>query len=62
MAGLEHPPGRGAVVVDSESQSVPAYGAPFAVTGGTIAQVNVDISGKPYVDPEREFARAFAAD
>jgi arylsulfatase len=24
--------------------------------------VNVDVSGKPYVDLEREFARAFAKD
>jgi hypothetical protein len=24
--------------------------------------VNIDISGKPYVDLEREFARAFAKD
>jgi hypothetical protein len=39
-----------------------AYKAPFAFTGGTIAVVNIDISGKPYVDLEREFARAFAKD
>jgi len=39
-----------------------AYKAPFPFTGGTIAQVNVDVSGKPYVDLEREFARAFAKD
>jgi hypothetical protein len=39
-----------------------AYKAPFAFTGGTIAQVNVDVSGQPYVDLEREFARAFARD
>jgi hypothetical protein len=39
-----------------------AYKAPFAFTGGTIAQVNVDVSGKPYADLEREFARAFAKD
>jgi hypothetical protein len=38
------------------------YKAPFAFTGGTIAQVNVDVSGKAYVDLEREFARAFAKD
>jgi arylsulfatase len=38
------------------------YKAPFPFTGGTIAQVNVDVSGKPYVDLEREFARAFAKD
>jgi arylsulfatase A-like enzyme len=39
-----------------------SYKAPFAFTGGTIAQVNVDISGQPYVDLERELARAFAKD
>ncbi len=39
-----------------------AYKAPFAFTGGTIAQVNVDVSGQPYVDLERDFARAFAKD
>ena len=39
-----------------------AYKAPFAFTGGTIAQVNVDVSGQPYVELEREFARAFAKD
>jgi arylsulfatase len=39
-----------------------AYKAPFAFTGGTIAQVNVDVSGQPYADLEREFARAFAKD
>ena len=38
------------------------YKAPFPFTGGTIAQVNVDVSGKRYVDLEREFARAFAKD
>jgi arylsulfatase len=38
------------------------YKAPFAFTGGTIAQVNVDVSGKPYVDLESEFARAFSKD
>ncbi len=38
------------------------YQAPFAFTGGTIAQVNVDVSGTPYVDLERDFARAFAKD
>jgi len=39
-----------------------AYKAPFPFTGGTIAQVNVDVSGKPFADLEREFARAFAKD
>jgi Sulfatase len=35
---------------------------PFAFTGGTIAKVVVDISGTPYLDTERELARAFAKD
>ena len=39
-----------------------AYTAPFPFTGGIIAQVNIDVSGKPYADLEREFARAFAKD
>ena len=39
-----------------------AYKAPFAFTGGTIAQVVVDVSGTPYVDVERELAAAFAKD
>jgi arylsulfatase len=47
---------------DAGSPVSRAYKAPFAFTGGTIAQVNVDVSGKPYADLEREFARAFAKD
>lgn len=39
-----------------------AYRAPFPFTGGTIARVGIDVSGHPYVDLEREFARAFAKD
>jgi arylsulfatase len=39
-----------------------AYKAPFAFTGGTIELVNVDVSGKPYVDLEAAFAAAFARD
>ncbi|TFV58269.1 arylsulfatase [Mycobacterium sp. PS03-16] len=39
-----------------------AYRPPFAFTGGTIALVTVDVSGTPYLDLEREFARAFAND
>ncbi|MFY2860121.1 hypothetical protein ACOJVU_10085, partial [Mycobacterium sp. THU-M104] len=38
------------------------YKAPFTFTGGTIAQVTVDISGRPYEDLERELALAFARD
>ena len=39
-----------------------AYQAPYPFTGGTIARVNIDVSGAPYLDLEREFARAFARD
>ncbi|OBA89055.1 arylsulfatase [Mycobacteriaceae bacterium 1482268.1] len=38
------------------------FKAPYAFTGGTIAQVNVDLSGAPYVDVEKELAMAFARD
>jgi arylsulfatase len=38
------------------------YKAPFNFTGGTIAQVTVDLSGRPYVDVEKEFALAFSRD
>jgi arylsulfatase len=38
------------------------YKAPFRFTGGTIAEVTVDISGKPYEDLERELALAFSRD
>ena len=34
----------------------------IAFTGGTIAQVNVDLSGAPYVDVEKELALAFSKD
>ncbi|HYJ55832.1 MAG TPA: arylsulfatase, partial [Mycobacterium sp.] len=39
-----------------------AYRSPFPFTGGTIAQVKVDVSGAQYSDLERDFARAFARD
>ena len=39
-----------------------AYQAPFGFTGGTIAQVRVDVSGAPYRDLQRDFAQAFAKD
>ncbi|ADU01013.1 arylsulfatase [Mycolicibacterium gilvum] len=39
-----------------------AYHPPFAFAGGRIARVNIDTSGAPYVDLERDFARAFARD
>jgi arylsulfatase A-like enzyme len=38
------------------------YQAPFAFTGGSIAQVVVDLSGRPYEDLERELALAFSRD
>jgi arylsulfatase len=38
------------------------FKAPYAFTGGTIAQVNVDLSGSPYVDVEKELALAFSKD
>jgi arylsulfatase len=38
------------------------YKAPFAFTGGTIAQVAVDLSDRPYEDLERELALAFSRD
>jgi arylsulfatase len=38
------------------------YKAPFTFTGGTITQVTVDLSGRPYVDVETEIALAFSRD
>lgn len=38
------------------------YNAPYAFTGGTIAQVVVDISGEPYENLEKKLAIAFAKD
>jgi arylsulfatase A-like enzyme len=38
------------------------FKAPYDFTGGTIAQVRVDLSGAPYVDVEKELALAFARD
>ncbi len=38
------------------------YKAPFTFTGGTIAQVTVDVSGRPYEDVEKELALAFSRD
>ncbi len=38
------------------------YQAPYAFTGGTIAQVVVDISGEPYENLEKKLAIAFAKD
>jgi arylsulfatase len=38
------------------------YKAPFAFTGGTIAQVTIDLSDRPYQDLEKELALAFSRD
>ena len=47
---------------NSGSATSNAFHAPFPFTGGTIARVNIDVSGAPYTDLERDFARAFARD
>ncbi|MDT5012901.1 MAG: hypothetical protein QOH57_4518 [Mycobacterium sp.] len=39
-----------------------SYRAPYTFTGGTIAQVVVDVSGQPYENLEKELALAFAKD
>jgi arylsulfatase len=39
-----------------------AYKAPYAFTGGSIAQVTVDLSGAPYENLESELALAFSKD
>jgi arylsulfatase A-like enzyme len=39
-----------------------SYKAPYAFSGGTVRQVVVDVSGKPYEDVEKELALAFAKD
>ncbi|MDQ2638025.1 MAG: sulfatase-like hydrolase/transferase, partial [Actinomycetota bacterium] len=69
MAGMKIHPGTfglaGAALGVGRNTGSPvsrSYQPPFAFTGGTIAQVTVDVSGQPYVDVEREFARAFAKD
>ncbi len=38
------------------------YKAPFTFTGGTIAAVTIDLSGRPYHDVETELALAFSRD
>ncbi|SHU31448.1 arylsulfatase [Mycobacteroides abscessus] len=38
------------------------YPARYPLTGGTIAQVVVDISGEPYENLEKKLAIAFAKD
>lgn len=55
--------GAGIKIGSNPGQAVSAaYRAPFPFTGGTIAQGIIDISGAPYLDVERELARAFARD
>ncbi len=38
------------------------YKAPFKLTGASIAQVTVDLSGRPYQDVEKDIALAFSRD
>lgn len=38
------------------------FKAPFVFTGGTIARVTLDLSGRPYRDVETEIALAFSRD
>ena len=38
------------------------YKPPFTFTGGTIARVTLDVSGRPYEDVEKELALAFSRD
>jgi len=69
LAGVRTHPGTfglaGATLAVGRNTGSPVsrdYRPPFEFTGGTIAQISVDVSGKPYLDVEREFARAFATD
>ncbi|HUL98583.1 MAG TPA: arylsulfatase [Mycobacterium sp.] len=57
LAGASLSVGRNAGSAVSSS-----YKAPYAFTGGVIAQVVVDTSGQPYQDAEKELALAFAKD
>ncbi|KRE25427.1 arylsulfatase [Mycobacterium sp. Soil538] len=50
------------VGVNNGSPVSRAFAAPFPFSGGTIAQVTIDVTGAPYADLERDFARAFARD
>ncbi len=55
--------GAGIKVGSNPGQAVcSAYRAPYPFTGGTIAKAMIDISGAPYLDVERDLARAFAKD
>ncbi len=55
--------GEGIRIGRDPGQSVSAaYRAPFRFRGGAIAKVVADVSGEPYLDIEREIARAFSHD
>ncbi|MFM1727688.1 arylsulfatase [Prescottella soli] len=55
--------GEGIRVGRDTGQSVSRlYGAPFRFRGGTVRKVTADVSGTPYLDLEREIARAFSHD
>jgi arylsulfatase len=55
--------GGGVSVGRNTGQAVSAaYQAPFAFTGGGIADVTVDLTGDPYLDVEKELAAAFSRD
>lgn len=55
--------GEGIRVGRDTGQSVSRlYRAPFRFRGGTVAKVTADVSGAPYLDLEREIARAFSHD
>lgn len=69
FAGLRAHPGTfglaGATLAVGRNTGSPVsrdYRPPFEFTGGTIAEISFDVSGTPYLDLEREFARAFARD
>ncbi|MEV3901583.1 arylsulfatase [Mycobacterium sp. NPDC050551] len=69
LAGMEVHPGTfglaGASLSVGRNTGSPvsrSYTAPFPFTGGTITLVNVDVSGTPYADLDRDFARAYARD
>ncbi|MDH6281657.1 arylsulfatase [Prescottella agglutinans] len=55
--------GEGIRVGRDTGQSVSRlYRAPFRFRGGTVRKVTADVSGTPYLDLEREIARAFSHD
>ena len=67
LSGMRTHPGMfatGGICVGRNSGSAVSlsYRAPFAFTGGTIAQVTMNLSGEPYEDLERRLAVAFSKD